>query len=375
MGTAAERAYGRGMTTTPTTPSSSSPAELVGAAVERLFLAMVEGMDVVAVAIGDRLGYYRALDEAPRTPAELAEATGSHERYAREWLEQQAMSGYVVVKGAAYALAPGVAEALARPGTSSWVAPMLRQFAAAAEHWTAVAEGARTGSGLPWAGFGRDMYEAQSDMNAAPLLESLANTWLPAAFPVLHARMAAGETVQVADVGCGGGWAGIALARAFPGVRVDGYDIDGPTIELARANVEREGLSDRVQMLQGDLAESAPDAAYDLVMAYECIHDMPHPVPVLTAMRRMVRRDGRVLVADMAGAEEFTPDGDPTQRALYGYSVLVCLPDAMSGNPDGATGTVIRPSTMDRYAREAGFAGGTPLPVDHEIWRFYELTS
>jgi hypothetical protein len=90
-------------------------------------------------------------------------------------------------------------------------------------------------------------------------------------------------------------------------------------------------------------------------------------------MRRMVRRDGRVLVADMAGAEEFTPDGDPTQRCLYGYSVLVCLPDAMSGNPDGATGTVIRPSTMDRYAREAGFSGATPLPVDHDLWRFYEL--
>jgi SAM-dependent methyltransferase len=353
---------------------TTTPADLTDAVVERLFLSMLDGMDVVAVAIGDRLGYYRALDESPRTPAALAEATGSHERYAREWLEQQAMSGYLVVDGAgAFALAPGVAEALARPGTSAWVAPMLRQFAAAADHWTEVADGARTGAGLPWAGFGRDMYESQSDVNAAALLESLADTWLPAALPVLHARMAAGETVRVADVGCGGGWAGIALARAFPGAHVDMYDVDGPTIELARANVERAGLADRVNALEHDLARSAPDAAYDLVTAFECIHDMPHPVPVLKAMRRMVRRDGRVLVADMAGAEVFTPDGDPTQRCLYGYSVLVCLPDAMSGNPDGATGTVIRPSTMDRYAREAGFSGATPLPVDHDLWRFYEL--
>jgi SAM-dependent methyltransferase len=353
---------------------TTTPADLTDAVVERLFLSMLDGMDVVAVAIGDRLGYYRALDESPRTPAGLAEATGSHERYAREWLEQQAMSGYLVVDGAgAFALAPGVAEALARPGTSAWVAPMLRQFAAAADHWTEVADGARTGAGLPWAGFGRDMYESQSDVNAAALLESLAGTWLPAALPGLHARMVAGEAVRVADVGCGGGWAGIALARAFPGAHVDMYDVDGPTIELARANVERAGLADRVNALEHDLARSAPDAAYDLVTAFECIHDMPHPVPVLKAMRRMVRRDGRVLVADMAGAEVFTPDGDPTQRCLYGYSVLVCLPDAMSGNPDGATGTVIRPSTMDRYAREAGFSGATPLPVDHDLWRFYEL--
>ncbi len=369
MGSRTGPAYGR-MMTTPT----PSPTDVTDTVVERLFLAMLDGMDVVAVAIGDRLGYYRALDEAPRTSAGLAEATGSHERYAREWLEQQAMSGYLVVDEGVFSLAPGVAEALARPGTSAWVAPMLRQFAAAADHWADVADGARTGAGLPWAGFGRDMYESQSDVNAAPLLESLAGTWLPAALPGLHARMAAGETVRVADVGCGGAWAGIALARAFPGVHVDGYDVDGPTVALARANVEREELADRVRVLEQDLAEHSPDAAYDLVMAYECIHDMPHPVPVLAAMRRMVRPEGRVLVADMAGAEEFTPDGDPTQRCLYGYSVLVCLPDAMSGNPEGATGTVMRPATMDRYAREAGFAGATPLPVEHDLWRFYELT-
>jgi SAM-dependent methyltransferase len=355
------------MTTTP------SPTDQVDAVVERLFLSMVDGMDVVAVAIGDRLGYYRALDEAPRTPDGLAEATGSHERYAREWLEQQAMSGYLVVEDGVFRLAPGVAESLARPGTSAWVAPMLRQFAAAAAHWADVADGARTGAGLPWAGFGRDMYESQSDVNAAALLESLAGTWLPAALPGLHARLSAGETVRVADVGCGGGWAGIALARAFPGVHVDGFDVDGPTVELARANVESEGLADRVRVLEQDLAEEYPAATYDLVMAFECIHDMPHPVPVLTAMGRMVRPDGRVLVADMAGAEEFTPDGDPAQRCLYGYSVLVCLPDAMSGNPEGATGTVLRPATMDRYAREAGLSAATPLAVDHDLWRFYEL--
>jgi hypothetical protein len=108
-------------------------------------------------------------------------------------------------------------------------------------------------------------------------------------------------------------------------------------------------------------------------MAFECIHDMPAPVDVLAGVRRAVKPDGRVLVADMAGAEEFTPDGDLVQRMLYGYSVLICLPDAMTGNPDGATGTVMRPSTMDRYAREAGFSGATPLEVEHDFWRFYDL--
>ena len=342
--------------------------------VERLFLAMVEGMDVVSAAIGDRLGYYRALDEGPRTPAELAAATGTHERYAREWLEQQAMSGFLTVTDGSFALAPGAAEALARPGTAAWVAPMLRQFAAAAGHWADVAEGARTGSGLAWADFGTDMFESQSDVNAGQLLESLATTGLPPPHPPRIPPKAAGARVRVADVGCGGGWASIALARAVPGVQVDGFDVDAPSVALARENVERAGLAERVRVHDTDLARSAPDSEYDLVMAVECVHDMAHPVPVLGAMRRMVVPDGRVLVVDMKGAEEFVPDGDAAPRCLYGYSVLICLPDAMSGNPDGATGTVIRPSTMDRYAREAGFTAAVPLPVEHDLWRFYDLT-
>lgn len=352
-----------------------APDQAAEAVVERLLLAVVDGMDVLACALGDRLGYYRALDGGPLTPAALAEQTGSHPRYAREWLEQQAMSGYVVPAGDAFALAPGVAEALARPGTSLWFAPFLRQYAASGAQWTRIADGARTGRGLGWSEFGPDMFESQSDVNAAQLLEHLPDTWLPVALPELHRRMAAGEPIRVADVGCGGAWATIALARRFPSVAVDAYDVDAPTVALARANVEAAGLSDRVRVLDQDLAREGPTDAYDLVMAFECIHDMPAPVDVLAGVRRAVRPDGHVMVADMRGAEEFVPDGDPVQRLLYGFSLLICLPDAMSGNPETATGTVIRPSTMDRYAREAGFGGARPLGVAHDFWRFYELTA
>jgi SAM-dependent methyltransferase len=344
------------------------------AVADRLFGTMVDAMDVVAIAIGDRLDYYRALDAGPRTPAELAAETGHSPRYTREWLEQQAMSGHLVPYGDAFALAPGVAETLARPGTSLWLAPMMRQFAAAAAQWARVADAAAAGTGLPWREFGQDMFEAQSDVNAAVVRESLVDEWLPAALPEVNARLEAGEPLRVADVGCGGGWAGIALARRYPAVRVDGYDVDPPTVELARANVMAEGLDDRVRILEQDVGAKPPDTPYDLVMALECIHDMPHPVEVLAGVHRMLAPDGRVLIADMAGAEAFRPDGDLVQRCLYGFSVLICLPDAMTGNPEGATGTVMRPSTMTAYAREAGLTAAVPLRVEHDLWRFYELT-
>lgn len=370
------------MTSSPDTAPATAAAEPGTATVDaeaalrtgdRLFAAVVDAMDVIAIAIGDRLGYYRALDAGPTTPDALAQVTGTSRRYCREWLEHQAMAGYLEHRDGVFGLAPGVADVLARPGTSAWLTPMARQVAAAAAHWTRVADGAARGTGLGWAAFGRDMYEAQSDLNAAALLESLADDWLAAALPEVHARLAAGEPLRVADVGCGGAWAGIALARRFPAVQVDGYDVDGPTVELAQRNVATHGLSDRVRVLHRDPAVRAPAGAYDLVTAFECVHDMPNPVAVLRAMRRMVAEDGHVLVADMAGAEEFAADGDLVQRALYGFSVLICLPDAMSGNPEGATGTVMRPSTMHRYARDAGFSAAVPLDVEHDFWRFYEL--
>jgi SAM-dependent methyltransferase len=358
-------------------PEQGDPVEAV---TERFFAATVGGMEVVIAAIGDRLGYYAALDGTTRTPAELAAATGTSERYAREWLEHQAVAGYVDLLPAArptenrYRLAPGVAEVLARPGLLTSLAPLARQAAAAQAQWTQLVEGARTGYGLSWPEFGPDMREGQADMNAPQFREMLAASWLPVAVPELHRRMADGEEVRVADVGCGGAWAAIALADAFPAVTVDGYDLDPPTVSLARANVERSGHPGRIRIIQGDLAQVAPTADYDLAMAFECIHDMPRPVDVLAAMHRMLRPGGQVMIADMAGADELRADQDPIQRALYGFSLLVCLPDAMSGGAADATGTVMRPATMERYAREAGFSSVEVLPLETDFWRFYLLS-
>lgn len=368
--------------TQPIPPQAQAPgtADPVEAVTERFFAAAIDAMDVAITAIGDRLGYYAALDGRTLTPPELAARTGTNPRYAREWLEHQAVTGYAeLLPGArpeenAYRLAPGVAEVLARPGLLTSLAPLARQLAAAEARWGELVEGARTGQGVAWPEFGSDMREGQADMNAPQFHAMLAGSWLPVAVPDLHRRMADGEEVRVADVGCGGAWAAIALADAFRKVTVDGYDIDPPTVSMARENVERAGHKGRIRIIQGDLAQVAPTADYDLVMAFECVHDMPRPVDFLAGVHRMLRPDGTAMIADMAGAEELRPDADPVQRALYGYSLLICLPDAMSGGAVDATGTVMRPSTMRRYATDAGFSAVDVLPVEHDFWRFYRLT-
>lgn len=346
---------------------------------DRLLETVVHGLEVVAVAIGDRLGYYRALDGATLTSTELAVATSCSERYTREWLEQQAVIGYLrVVEGGdarsrRYAPAPGTAETLARPDALTTMAPLARMVAAAASRWTRIADAGRTGAGLGWAEYGADMREAQADVNAPPLRTLLADDWLRQAMPEVHDRLTRGEPLRIADIGCGAGWAAIGLAARFPSVTVDAYDIDPETVVLARDNVAGAGLAPRVRVLEQDLSAGEPGGPYDLAVAVECIHDLAHPVPVLEAVRAATAPAGRFLVVDEKVAEGFTAPAGVVERLMYGYSTLVCLPDAMTGNPTDATGTVMRPATLARYAREAGFAGVRVLPVGHDMWRFYEL--
>jgi SAM-dependent methyltransferase len=339
---------------------------------DRLLHAAVGTMDLMAVYLGDRLGWYTALrDHGPATPEELAVRTGTSSRYAREWLEQQAVTGLLeVAEEGRFRLPPAVAEVLTDPTSLAFLAPLSRILVAPATQMPALLEAYRTGGGVPWERLGADARESQADMNR-PWYE---NT-LPGALagvPHLHAALER-PGARIAEIGCGGGWASIALARAYPGATVDAYDIDAATVELARANVRSAGLEDRVHVVQADAAE-LPAGEFDLLFALECLHDLPHPVQVLSAARRALRPGGAVVVMDEAVADEFRPAGDLLERLMYGYSLLICLPDGMAHPDSAGTGTVMRESTLRAYADRAGFGEVSVLPIeDFGFWRFYEL--
>jgi SAM-dependent methyltransferase len=197
-----------------------------------------------------------------------------------------------------------------------------------------------------------------------------------AAVPDLHARLSR-PGARVLDVGCGHGWSTIALARAYPEAVLDGVDVDAPSMASAAANAAAAGVDDRVTFRTADaagLAGGSAGAAYDVAFAFECVHDMAQPVSVLRAIRDVLAPDGVLVVMDEAVAEEFTAPGDDLERLMYGFSLFVCLPDGRSSDPSEATGTVMRRSTLEGYARRAGFGGAEVLPTgEFGFWRFYGL--
>ena len=339
---------------------------------DRLFGATLNFIDVLAVFLGDRLGWYRTLASGgPATPHELVVRAGASPRYVREWLEQQAGTGILTVdEDGRFAIPPGAAEVLTDPDSLSYLAPLARMFGAAAVQLPALVELYRNGGGVGWAEFGVDMRESQADMNRPWFLDRLGPTLagLPEVDTVLR-RPAA----RIADVGCGAGWSSIALARAYPDSAVEGWDVDAPSIELARSNAVDVGLGDRVGFLRADAA-GLDDHSYDAVFAFECVHDMSTPVEVLAAMRRAVRPDGVVVVMDEAVADAFIPPVGDIERLMYGFSLFVCLPDGMSAKPSAETGTVMRTETLRVYAKEDGFSDVEVLPTgEFGFWRFYRL--
>jgi SAM-dependent methyltransferase len=346
------------------------------ALVERLFGAVLATLDLQAVYLGDRLGYYRALAGAGGlTAAELAARTATAERYTREWLEQQAVTGILTADDATdatlrrFTLPGGHVEPLTAVLSPNHVVPLARLLVGAGKQMDALAEAYRTGGGVSWAEHGVDAREAQAAANRPMFLGALGREYLPA-IPDVDAVLRAGG--RVADIGCGMGWSSIGIALAYPDARVDGYDVDVPSIEAARRNAAESGVGDRVRFHVADAA--TVDARYDVVFAFECIHDLPDPVAVLGAMRALAGDHGTVVVMDERVAETFTAPGDEVERLMYGYSLICCLADGMAHQPSAATGTVMRPATLRDYAVRAGFGGIEILDVADDFFRFYRLT-
>jgi 2-polyprenyl-3-methyl-5-hydroxy-6-metoxy-1,4-benzoquinol methylase len=355
--------------------TAASATERRDALVERLFMNAVGAFDLFSVYVGDVLGLYRVLAEkGPLTSAELAEAAGVHERYAREWLEQQAATDLLEAEGDGeerrFRLPEGHDEALLDVSSLNYIAPMARAVLASIRPIDALLDAYRRGGGVPYADYGDDVHEAQAAFTR-PLFENLlGREWLPAV-PELHERLGADPPARVADVACGQGRSSIEIARAYPKVRVDGIDSDSASIESARKNLAGSGVEDRVTFHERDAADAGLAGRYDLVTIFEALHDMSYPVEVLRAARGLLADGGVVLIGDERTEDTFTAPASEVERLFYGFSVFHCLPVGMVGEGAAGTGTVIRADTVRRYAEEAGFSSCEVLQIENDFWRFY----
>jgi SAM-dependent methyltransferase len=304
------------------------------------------------VYIGQKLGLYKALTEAgPVTSTQLAEKTSTNERYVREWLVNQAASGYVDYDKdtGRYSLAPEQAVALADDNSPFYVGGGFYVIKAMMNAVPRIEDSFKNGGGMLWADHDPDLFIGTERFFRPGYAAHLTASWIPSLTGV-EDKLKAGA--KVADVGCGHGSSAIIMAQAYPNSHFWGFDNHPKSIEIARERAKDAGVSDRVTFEVANASEF-PDKQYDLIAFFDCLHDMGDPVGACKRASEALAPDGTVLIVEPMAGNTVEENFNIIGRTFSGASTLCCTANSMAlGGP--ALGAV---ATEDAI-REKVLAGG-----------------
>ncbi|QUH03771.1 methyltransferase domain-containing protein [Saccharopolyspora erythraea] len=322
-----------------------------------------------SVVIGHRLGLYRALAQAPATPDQFAERTGYDLRYLTEWLRGQAAGGYVGYDPATgeFSLSEEQAFCLADPNGPNLPAAFLVALGMLRAE-PRITEAFRTGAGFGWHEHHEDVFVGCDAFYRAGYVAELVASWIPALEGV-DAKLTAGA--RVADLGCGLGSTSVLIAQAYPRTTVVGSDYHAESIELARKQAARAGVTDRVTF-EVSTAQSFTGGDFDLVTMFDCLHDMGDPLGAARQVRRALAPDGTWLLVEPNAADDVEDNFNPVGRLYYSGSTFLCVPNALSQPGGYALGAQAGESATRRVAADAGFtrfrrATQTPFNLVYEI--------
>ncbi|WP_030611045.1 class I SAM-dependent methyltransferase [Streptomyces sclerotialus] len=326
--------------------------------------AAVRGL---TVALGERLGLYRALAEhGPLTPEELAERTGISPRYAEEWLHAQLSADYVERHPSSdrYTLPAAHAPVLADRAAVTYTAGFFTALKALYATEDLLVDAYRTGEGVGWAEHDPALDTGMGSFFQPAYEHRLIPEWLPALDGVTDKLRNGG---RVADVGCGVGHTTLLIAKAFPEATVHGYDYSEEAISIARQLADDAGLSGRV-VFDTASADDYPGRDYDLVTFFNCLHDMGDPEGAAAHVRGTLKPDGTwMLVETNASADDVTAHGTPAARMFMSLSAVMCLPVAVAQRGPYALGNHSGETAFRRIAKAGGFSRwrrATETPVN-----------
>ena len=307
------------------------------------------------VVIGDKLGLYKAMaDGTPVTPAELAERTGCHERYLREWLCQQAASGYVEYDAAdaTFRLPPEQALALAHDDSPAFIPGAFQLVAAIVKDEPHITERFRSGEGFGWHEHDHDLFEGTERFFRPGYLANLVDSWLPSLDGVVE-KLEAGA--RVADIGCGHGASTILMAQAYPASTFVGTDYHEGSIEAAGRAAERAGVADHVTF-ETSAAKALNGGPYDLVCVFDALHDMGDPVGAARHVRSQLADDGTWLVVEPFAGDAIEDNLNPVGRVFYAGSTMLCTPASLSQEVGLALGAQAGERRLAEVLRAGGFS-------------------
>jgi 2-polyprenyl-3-methyl-5-hydroxy-6-metoxy-1,4-benzoquinol methylase len=331
---------------------------------------MGAAMSAVLVRIGDKLGLYKALAKhGPLTSSELVKRTKTHERYIREWLNNQAAGGYINYDTGSlrYSLSPEQTLALAEESSPVFLLGGFQVIAAAHKVADKTIANFRTGKGLAWGQHDAELFEGTERFFRPGYSANLISSWIPSLDRV-EEKLRHGGTV--ADVGCGHGASTILMAQAFPKSKFCGFDYHKASIATATKKAKQAGVAGRISF---KVAKSTnyPGKGYDLVTHFDCLHDMADPLGAAKHVRKTLDADGTWMIVEPFAGDNPEENHNPVGRVFYAASTVICVGVSLA-NKGPALGAQAGEARMRKIMMDAGFtrfrrATQTPFNIIYEV--------
>jgi SAM-dependent methyltransferase len=321
--------------------------------VEKAVSDLAAGYGGVMVALGDKLGLYRAMaGQGPLSSTEVAKLAGCAERYVREWLNSQAAAGYVVYHPSSetYELTPEQAMVLANEDSPLFLPPAWEVPASMWFDEDKAIEAFRTGRGIGWDEHNPRLYLGVAAFYRNAYQGQLVSDWLPALKKGTE-KLNAGA--KIADVGCGHGHSTIIMAEAFPRSRFWGFDIHPESIDAARGNAKKRSVDDRVTFEVAD-AKNYPAQGFDLICFFDCLHDMGDPVGAARHAREALSPNGSIMLVEPYANDRVEDNLNPIGRLYYSASTTLCCAHSIS-EEGMALGAQAGEKKLAKVFKEAGF--------------------
>jgi SAM-dependent methyltransferase len=315
---------------------------------------MGAAISVPLFRIGEKLGLYKAMAHAgPLTSEEVAARSGTAERSVREWLRNQAAGGYVIYDAATdrYTLPEEHALALADEESPFYILGVYDVIASVHADEDRILAAFRTGEGMGWHEHDDRLFHGTERFFRPGYRAHLVSEWIPALDGVQN-KLELGATV--ADIGCGHGASTILMAEAFPNSRFVGFDYHDASLDRARAAAEAAGLADRVSFERAS-AKDYPGSDYDLVCAFDCLHDMGDPVGAAAHVRETLAANGTWMIVEPFANDRVEDNLNPVGRVFYGASTVICTPASLSQEVGLALGAQAGDARLTDVIKQGGF--------------------
>jgi 2-polyprenyl-3-methyl-5-hydroxy-6-metoxy-1,4-benzoquinol methylase len=352
-------------------PASTPDPDKINAFVGRMLGDLGAAATAVLIRIGDKLGFYRELGKGEAlTSEELAERTGTAERYVREWLANQAASGYLDYDAATrrFKMPPEHAMMLADENSPLFIHGAFQLVEAMMAAQPHIVDRFNTGEGFGWHEHDAALFEGCERFFRPGYNANLVSSWIPALSGV-EAKLQKGA--KAADVGCGLGASTIIMAQAYPNSRFYGFDYHERSIELARRRAQDAGVADRVEFAVAK-AKEFPGSGYDLITYFDCLHDMGDPAGAAKHVHSALAQNGTWMLVEPFANDRLEDNLNPIGRIYYAASTMLCTPASLSQEVGLALGAQAGEARVRAVVEPAGFkhfrrATTTPFNIVYEV--------